>query len=118
MRGARGVRWARGTIYSTMRKLFRLFTRKAGLLRQIERLQAEVDDLRLRLVAAQGAKSLAEAQAEELRGEKDRLRARVAALKKSAEQERRVTEQLRARFEALQEEHSLLVSRIDAGDRI
>ena len=88
----------------TFRTVSAFFLQKTKLLRRIEALEAESADLRARLVAAQSAKALAEAQAEELRSEKDRLRARIAAQKKSAQQDRRVTEQLRAKFEALQEE--------------
>jgi chromosome segregation ATPase len=72
--------------------------------RRVERLTAEVEDLRSRLIAVQQEKAIALGQAEELRQQKDRLRTKVAAQKRQAEEERKVQQVLEAKVEALRAE--------------
>ena len=72
--------------------------------RRVERLSAEVADLRARLIEVQQEKALAVSQAEELRQQKERLRNKVANQKRDAEAQRKVQDLLEAKIQTLRAE--------------
>ena len=81
--------------------------------RRVERLSAEVADLRGRLIEVQQEKALAVSQAEELRQQKERLRNKVANQKRDAEAQRKVQDLLEAKIQTLRAE----LEKIDAAGR-
>lgn len=83
------------------------------LLKEADRLRAENEELRARVVAAQQEKAMAQGQSERLRKEKERLRAKARALKHEIESGRRAGEALAKKVQALRQENEELHAQIE-----
>lgn len=77
---------------------------RADLNARIEKLLAENESLRDRVIAAQEGRVQAIEHSDELRREKERLRTKLAALKQELVGEVRINEELRTRVSSLQDQ--------------
>ncbi len=71
---------------------------------RLREMQRDIDGLRERLQAAQGAKSAATKQADELRKEKDRIRQSLSQQKKTNDELQRINDRLGAKISDMQRE--------------
>lgn len=90
-------------------------TSRIELLRQLDGLKRENEQLRNKLAHLQHAKEQAERSLEERRREKKALRDSLNFQKKSSETQERVTEQLSTKLAELREENERLLRREKTG---